>query len=191
MIERQGFQERISRIEGLVHQLETSADPASRSTATELVQSLMDLHGAGFERLLEIVAETAGERSAAVIDRLGRDSLVSSLLVLYELHPEDLDSRVRRGVEHLSSFLRSQGATVEVLAVGEGTVRLRVEKQTNGCASTAATVRTAVEEAIAEFAPDTVNLIIEGVEQQIAASGFVPLHVLADSARSLVAAEAK
>ena len=48
-----------------------------------------------------------------------------------------------------------------------------------------------LEETISEFAPDTVNLIIEGVEPQIAASGFVPLHVLMDSARHLLVAEAK
>ena len=36
--------------------------PACRAAATELVQSLMDLHGAGLERLLEIVAETAGDK---------------------------------------------------------------------------------------------------------------------------------
>ena len=187
----QDFQERISRIESLVHQLDASADPACRATATELVQSVMDLHGAGLERLLEIVAEAEGERGAALIDRFGRDPLVSSLLVLYGIHPEDLETRVRRGVDHLSSFLHSNGASVEVLAVEEGTVRLRVDKTSPSRAFTAASVRTALEETISEFAPDTVNLIIEGVEPQNAASGFVPLHVLVDSARHLLVAEAK
>ena len=57
------------------------------------MQSLMDLHGAALEKALDIVAE-AGEPGMSIIDRLGRDPLVSSVLILYGLHPEDLETRV-------------------------------------------------------------------------------------------------
>ncbi|HYZ82935.1 MAG TPA: NifU family protein [Bryobacteraceae bacterium] len=180
---RENFHERIARIEGLVRQLEASGDPACRSCATELVESLMDLHGAGIERMLEIVAETAGERSAGIIDLFGRDSLVSSLLVLYGIHPESLETRVRRGVDQLAPFLRSRGVTLDVLEVTDGTVRLRVQTPAEGCGSTAGTVKSTVEETISEFAPDANGLIIEGLQQQVPMSGFVPLEALSGPAK--------
>src|SRR5260370_22217516 len=115
MTDSQEFRERVGRIDGLVQQLESTADPASRAAAKELVQSLMDLHGGAIERILEIVSK-AGD-SARIIESLGKDELVSSLLVLYDLHPEDFGTRVHRGLEKARKFVASRGATLDVLAV--------------------------------------------------------------------------
>ena len=52
-------QSRLKSIEALVHQIEKATDPALTATAKELVQLLMELHGAGIERMLEIVNQTA------------------------------------------------------------------------------------------------------------------------------------
>src|SRR5271168_4200989 len=70
----QEFQDRMARIEGLVQKLEAGADPASRSTARELIQCLMELHGTGIERMLEIVAG-GSDAAAGLIDSMGRDEL--------------------------------------------------------------------------------------------------------------------
>ncbi len=48
-------QSQLKSIEALVHQIEKATDPALTATAKELVQLLMELHGAGLERMLEIV----------------------------------------------------------------------------------------------------------------------------------------
>ena len=103
------FQKRVQKIGRLVHDLETIADPASRAAAKELVQLLMDLHGAGLERILEIVFQS-GESGRSVIDELGQDPLVSSLLVLYGLHPDDLQTRVERKLKQIVSKLHKMGA---------------------------------------------------------------------------------
>src|ERR1700689_3974690 len=92
------FQQRIQRIGAMVSQLESTADPSSRKLAKDLVESLMALHGAGIERILEITSE-AGDPGLAIIDRCGRDELVSSLLLLYGFHPDDLQTRVLRALE--------------------------------------------------------------------------------------------
>src|SRR3954451_15781752 len=76
------FQQRIQKIEALVRQIESLADPAARASALELFQLVMDLHGASVERMMNIVFE-AGEPGQAIIDNLGRDDLVGSLLLLY------------------------------------------------------------------------------------------------------------
>ena len=180
MAEDKEFRERVQRIGGLVQEIETIADPAVRSSTRQLVQSLMELHGAALERALELVAE-AGEPGMSIIDRLGRDPLVSSVLVLYALHPEDLDSRVLKALERVKPQLRKQGCEVELLALSEGVVRLRVQTGEHTCGSTAKTAQAALEEAIYDAAPDLVSLSIDGPDGK-PASGFVALDKLIGSA---------
>ena len=78
-----------------------------RAAAKELVQLLMDLHGSGLERILEIVFQS-GESGRRIIDELGEDPLVSGLLILYGLHPDDLQTRVERklAANPVASFTR-------------------------------------------------------------------------------------
>jgi Fe-S cluster biogenesis protein NfuA len=143
------------------------------------VQSVMDLHGAVLEKALEIVA-AAGEPGMGIIDRMGRDSLVSSILILYGLHPEDLESRVAKAVDRVRPQLRKQGCEVELLGVTDGAIRLRVESGSHTCGSTAKTVQATLEGAMYDAAPDLTSLVIEGFEEK-PASGFVALDKLMGS----------
>jgi Fe-S cluster biogenesis protein NfuA len=170
------FREDMQRIGGLVQEIEAIADPAVRAATKGLVQSLMDLHGAALEKALDIVAES-GEPGMGIIDRLGRDVLVSSVLILYGLHPEDLETRVVKAVDRVRSQLRKQGCEVEMLSVHDGAIRLRVETGSHTCGSTAKTVQATLEGAIYDAAPDLTSLVIEGFEEK-SASGFVALDQL-------------
>jgi Fe-S cluster biogenesis protein NfuA len=181
------FRERVQRIGGLVQEIETIADPALRASTKALVQALMDLHGAALERAMEIVSE-AGEPGMSLIDQLGRDPIVSSVLVLYGLHPEELDSRVLQAIDRLRPQLRKQGCEVELLELSEGAVRLRVLTGEHACGSTANTVRATLEGAIYEAAPDVTVLTIEGLDGK-PAGGFVALDTLMVGAR--ISGEAK
>jgi Fe-S cluster biogenesis protein NfuA len=174
--ESRDFRGDIQRIGGLVQEIESIADPAVRAATKDLVQSLMDLHGKALEKALGIVAE-AGEPGMSTIDRLGRDSLVSSVLILYGLHPEDIETRVMKAVDRVRSQLRKQGCEVELLGVNEGAIRLRVETGSHSCGSTAKTVQATLEEAMYDAAPDLTSLLIEGLEEK-PASGFVALDKL-------------
>lgn len=176
------FRQDIQRIGGLVQEIESIADPAIRATTKDLVQSLMDLHGAAFEKALEIIAETR-EPGMSIIDRLGRDSLVSSVLILYGLHPEDLESRVVKAVDRVRQQLRKQGCEVELLGVNDGAIRMRVETGSHTCGSTAKTVQATLEAAMYDAAPDLTSLVIEGLEEK-PASGFVALDKLMGAAGS-------
>jgi len=174
------FRQRVQRIAGLVQEIEAIADPALRASTKELIQSLMNLHGDALERTLEIIAAT-GEPGMSLIDRLGRDPLVSSVLVLYGLHPEELDSRVQKAIDRVKPQLRKQGCEMELLELREGVVRMRVQTPEHACGSTAKTVQATVEAAIYEAAPDIASLIIEGLDGR-PASGFVALDKLTGGA---------
>jgi Fe-S cluster biogenesis protein NfuA len=170
------IREGIQRIGALVQEIESIADPAIRAATKNLVQSLMDLHGAALEKTLDIVSES-GEAGMAIIERLGRDPLVSNLLVLYGLHPEDIEARVARAVDRVRPQLRKQGCEVELVGVDEGVIRLQVETGPHTCGSTARTLQATIEEAMYDAAPDLISLVIEGFEEK-PASGFVALDKL-------------
>jgi hypothetical protein len=172
----QEFQDRMARIEGLVQKLEASADPASRSTARELIQCLMELHGTGIERMLEIVAGDS-DAAAGLIDSMARDELVSSLLVLYGLHPDDFETRVRRALDKVRPVLRERGAGVETLAVSEAMVRVKI----TGAGSKE--LEKAIRESLFECAPDAAEVIIEGGRGKASGSNFVPLSSLQAAVR--------
>jgi Fe-S cluster biogenesis protein NfuA len=168
--------QRLQLLAGLVGELESIADPKSRATAREVVQLIMDLHSAALERILEkMFAE--GETGQRVIDQLGADPLISSLLVLYGLHPEELATRVARGLQRVSSELRSHHVSAELVGIENGEVRVRAAVGANACGSTAGTARTLIENAIYEVAPDVTSLLIDGLEGK-QASSFVSLEKL-------------
>ena len=172
------MQQLIQRIDELIRKIETMADPDARSCALELVQSLMELHGAGLERMMEITA-AKGEVGEAVIDAVARDELVGGLLLLYGLHPVDMETRVMQALDKVRPYLHSHGGNVEVLGIEEGVVRLRLQGSCKSCPSSSMTLKLAIEEAIYEAAPDVVAIEAEGVTAEaMAAQGFVPLERL-------------
>jgi len=150
------------RIEGLLQELAALGDPHARAKAEELVRLLMRLYGEGLERVLGIVYEEGGGAVGRVFDRLGDDSLVSSLLVLHGLHPLDVETRVQRALDRVRPYLGSHGGDVKLLAVEEGVVRLRLEGSCHGCPSSAVTMKLAVERAIEEAAPEITGIAVEG-----------------------------
>jgi Fe-S cluster biogenesis protein NfuA/nitrite reductase/ring-hydroxylating ferredoxin subunit len=172
---KQAFQEQLGRIEGLIQTVEQMADPAAQAASRELVQALLDVHGTALERMLEIIFDTVGQ---PLIDDLGRDDIVSGLLLMHGLHPLSLEARVLQALDKVRPYLSSHGGNVELLDVTpDGEVRLRLEGSCHGCPSSQMTLRYAIEEAVYKAAPDVTGIQVEGVveEQAFTAPGnFVP-----------------
>lgn len=165
----------IEQIEGLVRQAENISDPIARNLSTQLIQSLMTLHGAAFERMLEIV-HSSGEAGQRAIEEMSRDELVRSLLLLYGLHPVDLRTRISEAIEKAGSNIRSQGGRIESYEVSEaGVVTLRFAANSHACRSSAGHLQSIVEQAVYEAAPDVAGIVFEGGENEATQVGFVPL----------------
>jgi Fe-S cluster biogenesis protein NfuA len=172
------FQKRIQRIGEMVEQLESATDPNARAMAKELLESLMALHGAALERILELASQ-AGEAGETIIRKCGRDELVSSLLLLYGLHPEGLHSRITCALEKLRAYLESHAANAELVSIGDdGKVTLRLQMKANGCGSSAASVKSALEAAIRNAAPDATSIVVEETSAALTQSGFVSVAQL-------------
>jgi Fe-S cluster biogenesis protein NfuA len=136
------------RVEQLIAELRASTDPRAADVAEELVASLVTLYGAGLARVVELVGAEA----------IAADPLVEALLLVHDLHPLDVRTRVERA-------LASQGASVELLGVDEdGVVRLRMAS--SGCRSSTANVRSAIERAVQDAAPETTGVAFEEAERR-------------------------
>jgi Fe-S cluster biogenesis protein NfuA len=166
----------MQEVEGLIRKIENLSDPEARAAAVELMQSLMDFHGAGLDRLMEIVSE-AGEAGYRIFDEFARDELVGNLLLLYGLHPVPLETRVSQALDKVRPYLDSHGGNVELLGVEAGTVRLRLQGSCKTCPSSSLTLKLAIEEAIYKEAPDVVAIEAEGVTGPAPApsNGFVQI----------------
>lgn len=189
MAQAKELQKRMQRIGEIVEQLESAADPHSRAMAKELLESLMALHGAAFERILELASE-AGEAGEAIIRKCGRDELVGSMLLLYALHPEDLRTRVIRALEKSKGYLESHAGSAELISIQEdGTVTVRLAVKPNGCGSTAASVKSTLEAAIQDAAPDATSILVEETGAGLTRSSFVSVAQL-ESGQAMAALSA-
>jgi len=164
----------MDQIEGLIRKIENLPDPEARASALALLQALMEFHGAGIERLMELVAESE-DAGYAIFDRFAEDELVGSLLLLYGQHPLPLETRVTKALDRVRPYLDSHGGNVELLSVSDGVVRLRMQGSCKSCPSSSMTLKLAIEEAIYAAAPDVMEIVAEGVTEQPPATGFVQI----------------
>lgn len=122
---------------------------AARERAEELVRLVVDLYGAGLERMMQVLHEQ-GQLTDETLDALAADELVASLLLVHGLHPYSIETRITRALP---------GFDVELLAVdGDGTVHLRLSGA-DGCGTAA--VRERVEEAVEAVAPEATAIVFE------------------------------
>lgn len=170
------FQDKIRQLGTLVGELDQMPVGASKTAARELVQLLMDVHGTGLERMMELVFDF-GEPGEAIIRKLGQDPIVRNLLLLYSLHPDNLETRVLKALETARARLRKSDAEVELESIHDGEVQLRLRTSGHACGSTAKNLQSIVEENVYDMAPDLTTLTILGSEDE-PSSGFVPLENL-------------
>lgn len=157
--------DRIERVERLLDEADDDA--------VELVQALLDLYGEGLRRILERVD------AAALVD----DDLVSHLLLLHDLHPVPVETRVREALEGVRPYLESHGGDVELVGIDEeGVVHLRMRGSCNGCPSSTMTLKLAIEDAIQRVAPEVERIDAEGVSEPAPGPQLLQLEV-ADALR--------
>lgn len=164
----------IDRIDVLLNRIEALPNEAVRQDVREIVQCLLDYHGTALSRLLSLISQV-GSDSSSITVRLAHDELVSSLLLLHGLHPDDLHNRVEEALQRVRPFLKSHGGDVEFVNLADGVVRLRLKGSCQGCPSSAATLRSRIEQAIYESAPEVEAVEVEELRPPAAPSGFVEL----------------
>jgi Fe-S cluster biogenesis protein NfuA len=182
------IQTSLRQLDELLQQVQSIADPAVRETTSGIIQALLQFHGAGLNNIMEHLAD-AGELGRRVIDNLGRDELVSGLLLLYGLHPLDLETRVKNALESARPYLVSHGGNVELMRISEdGAVHLQMQGSCHSCPSSAITLKNTIEQAIFDKAPDVTAIHETNLEEapKPSINGFVPVEqLIATSKHSL------
>jgi hypothetical protein len=174
------FQEKMRQLGTLVGELDQLPGGSSKVAARELVQLLMEVHRTGLQRMMELVFASGGEAGttgAAIIDRFGQDAIVRNLLLLYSLHPDDVETRVVRALDTVRARLRKFDCRLELVSLHEGAAQLRLHTSGHARGTTIKDLRSIVEGGIYDLAPDLISLTILAPEEE-SSSGFVPLQNL-------------
>jgi Fe-S cluster biogenesis protein NfuA/nitrite reductase/ring-hydroxylating ferredoxin subunit len=126
----------------------------ARESAEALAQTIVGLYGKALERVLDIVYETGVERADEIFTQLVADPFVESLLCLHGLHPIAVADRVAVALDSVRPYLNSHEGNVEIVGIEDDVVHLRLGGSCDGCASSATTLKLAVEKAILERVPE-------------------------------------
>jgi Fe-S cluster biogenesis protein NfuA/nitrite reductase/ring-hydroxylating ferredoxin subunit len=151
----------VARVQELTAGLDEIEDPATRARVEELVGAVIELYGAGLERVFAALADT-GEAGLQIGRRLADDGVVASLMLIHGLYPVDLETRVREALESVRPYMESHAGDVELLEITDGVARIRLEGSCRGCAASSATLELAIKQALDEHAPDLVGLEVDG-----------------------------
>ena len=149
----------IARVQELTGRLEDLDHPACRSLAEELTSAVVQMYGAGLERIVELADD--GTR-----DEMSKDSLVAGLLMIHDLYPVPIEERVMQALDTVRPYMESHGGNVELLGIEDGIAKLRLEGSCKSCRASSSTLELAVRQALEEAAPDLLGMDVEGVLEE-------------------------
>ena len=154
----------MARIQELTERVDKIEDDWSRTAAEELTAAVVQLYGAGLERIVELLGEERSDGETP-LDLLAGDDLVAGLMLIHDLFPVPVEQRVAEALERVRPYMDSHGGDVELLGVRDGVAYLRLEGSCRSCAASSATLELAVRQALEEAAPDLIGMEVEGVAE--------------------------
>ncbi|MFJ8577897.1 hypothetical protein [Micromonospora sp. NPDC093277] len=156
---------RLARLDTVLGQLEQTPGRTAE-LALEAVELLTGVYGEALARVTDLVAD-----SGPALDRLTADELLRHLLLLHRIHPDPLDRRVARAVDDLRPQLRTQGAEITLVGVGDEVATISLSASSCGTAA----LRDLVREQVLTFAPElsTVDVVAPA-----AAPALIPVATL-------------
>jgi Fe-S cluster biogenesis protein NfuA len=144
-------------------------DTPTKENVEELLDQMLELHGEGLERILASL-------EPEVCERLAADPVIADMLLVHGLHPVPLEDRVVKALDRVRPYLASHGGDVVLLGLEDGVAQLLLKGSCNGCASSSATLESAIEKALEEEAPDLLGLEVEGAVDKVRSpSKLLPL----------------
>ena len=147
-----------TRVEDQLASLESVSDPSARvvsAAALDAVASLVELYGAGLDRIIGIVSRASDPAIVATLNaEFARDEVVGQLLLIHDLHPDPVSVRVERALQAVQEEHRKQSGRVELVAMADDKVQLRIVDAGQGCHSTAPELTRLAEEAVRAAAPE-------------------------------------
>jgi Fe-S cluster biogenesis protein NfuA/nitrite reductase/ring-hydroxylating ferredoxin subunit len=157
------------RIQKLLERIEVLPYPGARELIQECMEAVLGFYGQGLSRILQVIKASSDGRR--VYQDLIQDDVVKGLLLIHDLHPLDVEARLRGALDKVRPYLRSHGGNVELISLKNGVAKLRLQGTCNSCASSSVTLELAIRQAIEQACPDLVNFEVEGVRSGEAPAG--------------------
>jgi hypothetical protein len=142
---------KLTGLDAVLAELMERAD-AESSTAFEAVRALVDVYGEALARILD-------RADSALMETLVADELVSHLLLVHDLHPDDSATRIRRVLAELAPHVEA-----ELAEYADGVATVVVD-------GAARTGTVPVEDAVRAVAPEVDEVRVE----RRSTPAFVPL----------------
>jgi Fe-S cluster biogenesis protein NfuA len=177
--------DRVVKIDSLLERVEAIGDPSARDSALAAVQALLDLYGEGLARVVSQIADTCDDAtSARLAEAFAGDELLSHLLLLHGLHPDNVRDRVEQALDGVRPYLASHGGNVELVAIENDVAHVELAGSCHGCASSELTLRTMVEDAVRAAAPELRAIENDSAPAASESPALVPLRSARRSAAS-------
>ncbi len=156
-MDRHDVQALSERIDVLLDEVQRRAEPEITLKVEELVRAVLSLHGAALGQLLDLLSQDQ-------VQQLVEDDLVAGLLLLHDLHPDDVATRIQHALDSVRPYLGSHAGGIDYLGLDDdGVVHLRLQGSCDGCPGSTATVRLTVENAVLDAAPEAVAVDVAGM----------------------------
>ncbi len=140
----------LDRLEELLAHAE-AFEPDVRDQVFELLDGVDALHRFGLTRLADVL----GEKTLARVRRA--DAAADWLFAAYGVGVDDV-AAASMALEAIRPYLHEHGGEVDVLAVDDGVVRVRLSGACSGCTAASVTLREGVQEALRDGLPGFVAM---------------------------------
>jgi Fe-S cluster biogenesis protein NfuA/nitrite reductase/ring-hydroxylating ferredoxin subunit len=167
------------RIQRLLEKIELLPYPAAKELINECMEAVLAFYGAGLNRILQVVSQDGAEGRKVYRD-LVHDDVIKGLLLIHDLHPLNLEARLREALEKVRPYLKSHGGNVELVSLENDIAKLRLQGTCESCASSSVTLELAIRQAIEQACPDLVHFEVEGVAQEKAVDSLMRRSTVTD-----------
>ena len=140
-----------------------------RDLGRTVLEAVDAIHREGLTRMSALLDHHDLLRLAAT------DPAIAELLDLYDLVPISEDALVERALENVRPYIQSHGGQLEVVAVKDGVVRVRLAGSCAGCSGSAMTLKRGVETALRDDFPGFVSMEVEEPEAEPIRPTFIGL----------------
>ena len=155
--EQLSYQEAWAYIAELAESLANHPDSKVAERVLELLDWVDAVHRDGLGRLIEMIRSWRGE---IFLESIARDEITGTMLEAYGLG-EGLDpeadeankAAIEAAMAEIRPLVESHGGDIEIVAVEDGVVKVRMKGTCNGCASSSATLTYGLEAALKNHWP--------------------------------------
>ncbi len=163
----------MDEIEAVLRDVETWG-VEDRERARAMLAAVLSLHKTGIARLLDCLRRRGGPLA---VEEAAADEAVAALMLLHDLHPVDVETRMREALATLEGELRRMNAAATFTGSKDGKLGVRVTGS-GGAANRAVSV---VKDALCAAVPDAVVHVEVAID--LGPDSFVPVGRLRAKAR--------